>query len=134
MNIAFHSDKMFYCRGKKKNKNRSFYYVKGFLGHCNSFSDMFNSVAGYMIHDIVLYMRKHFAHIPGRSIDDRDIIHFAKNESFICIDEGQKDHSLITLVGYRPMFFIINSQKMVMLKSCIHYIMYLLPFKKGQVA
>ena len=43
-----------------------------------------------MIHDIVLYMKKHFAHIPGRKIDDRDEIHFPRNESFICIDEKQK--------------------------------------------
>ena len=74
MNLAFHDDKMVDCRGEKKNKNKSFYYVKEFLGHCKSFSDMFHVVAGYMIHDIVLYMRKHFAHIPGRKIDDRDKI------------------------------------------------------------
>ena len=90
MNLSFYNDKLVDCRGTKKSKNKSIYHVKGLLGHCSSFNDMFQFVAGYMIHDIPFVYEKHFADICSRKIDDEDKIKFPKNESFICIDETQK--------------------------------------------
>ena len=83
------------CRSAEKNKNKSFYHVKGFLSHCNSSNDMFHVVARFIIHDILLYME--------RKNDDRHKIQFPKMSLLFVLMRNQKNFSLDILVGNRPM-------------------------------